>query len=51
MAMAYDEEGRFLYTELVPDPAEVVRHAHWRDAALHRAIPYQQYVRCSADLR
>jgi hypothetical protein len=49
--MVYDDEGRFLYAELVSDPAEIIRHAYWRDAALHHAIPYQQYVRCSADLR
>ena len=50
-AMAYDGEGRFLYAELVTDPAEIVRHAYWRDAALHHAISYQQYLRLSADLR
>jgi hypothetical protein len=49
--MTYDADGRFVYIELVADPAEVVRHAHWRDAALHQAIPYREYMQCSPDLR
>ena len=26
-------------------PAVIVRHAYWRDAALHQAIPYRDYMR------
>lgn len=48
--MAYDEDGRFLYADLVTDPAEVVRHAHWRDAALHQAIPYLEYMSRAVEL-
>jgi hypothetical protein len=42
--MAYDAEGQFLYAEHVDDPAQVVSHAYWRDAALHYAIPYARYM-------
>lgn len=31
--------------ELVTDPVEVVRRAHWRDAAWHYAIPLDRYAR------
>jgi hypothetical protein len=33
-----------LGAELVTDPAEVVRRAHWRDAAWHYAIPLDRYA-------
>jgi len=31
--------------ELVTDPAEVVKHCYWRDAAWHHAVPLDEYVR------
>jgi hypothetical protein len=43
--MAYDADGRFLYAEYVDDPAQIVSHAYGRDAALHHAIPYADYMR------
>lgn len=43
--MEYADDGAFLYIEQVSDPAEIVRHARWRDAALHRSIPYADYMR------
>ena len=42
--MYFDAEGHFLGAELVDEPATVVRHCYWRDAALHYAVPYQRYV-------
>ena len=43
--MEYDGEGRFLGTEQVTDPGEIVQHAYWRDAALHHAIGFGEYAR------
>lgn len=42
--MTYDDAGRFLYTELSEDAAEIVRHGYWRDTALHQAISYDEYM-------
>jgi hypothetical protein len=43
--MAYTPDGQFLHAERIDDPAQVVTHAYWRDAALHNAVPYTDYVR------
>jgi hypothetical protein len=43
--MRYDREGRFEYIRQVSDPGAIVSHAYWRDAALHWAIPYADYMR------
>lgn len=48
--MDYDNEGRLLGADLVDDPTEIVRHARWRDAALHHGIPYRVYIRRHQDL-
>jgi len=42
--MTYDSESRFVYTERVRDPSEIVRHAYWRDAALHQGTGYVAYL-------
>lgn len=42
--MEYDSEGRFLHAEQDTDASTVVRHTYWRDAALHHAIPYPDYM-------
>ena len=42
--MEYADDGRFLYAEQADDPAEIVKHNYWRDAALHAAIPYADYL-------
>ena len=31
--------------EQITIPRTIVRHAYWRDAALHHAIPYRDYMR------
>lgn len=43
--MAYGDEGEFLYAEHVDDPAEIVRHNHIRDAAMHAAMEFHTYMR------
>ncbi|RZT12901.1 hypothetical protein EV649_7270 [Kribbella sp. VKM Ac-2569] len=36
--MEFDDNDAFLGTELISDPAEIVQHNYWRDAAWHRAV-------------
>jgi hypothetical protein len=43
--MRYDHEGRFEYIRQVSDPGTIISHAYWRDAALHWAVPYAEYMR------
>ena len=43
--MHYDDDGAFLCIEQVSEPEAIVTCAYWRDAALHRAIPYYEYMR------
>lgn len=44
--MNYDDETyRFLFAEQVNDPAVIVLCNYWRDAALHRSVPYVDYMR------
>jgi hypothetical protein len=49
--MQYDRDGRFLWIEQVRDPSTIVSRALWRDAALHYAIPYTDYMRREELLR
>jgi len=43
--MRYDRDGRFLDIQQVREPWAIVTHARLRDAALHYAIPYTDYMR------
>jgi hypothetical protein len=43
--MDYDEQGRFLGAARATDAKDIIMHAYWRDAALHAAIPYADYIR------
>jgi hypothetical protein len=43
--MEYDRDGRFEGARPVKDAARIVVHNYWRDAALHAAVPYAEYVR------
>ena len=43
--MEYADDGTFRWIERVEDPRVIVRHAYWRDAALHQAIPYRDYMK------
>ncbi len=43
--MEYADDGTFLYIEQVTEPAMIVTAARRRDAALHQAIQYRDYMR------
>ncbi|WP_181727452.1 DUF6879 family protein [Streptomyces sp. PT12] len=36
--MHFDSDENFLGGELIEDPAQIVQHNYWRDAAWHRAV-------------
>ena len=40
----YEPDETWLGTEPVADPARIVTACHRRDAALHQAMPWQDYV-------
>ncbi|MGR6922531.1 DUF6879 family protein [[Actinomadura] parvosata] len=40
----FDADDRPLQHELVTDPAIVLRHCQWRDAAWHHAVPFERYT-------
>jgi len=46
----YDLGGCWLGTEPVGDPARVVETCRWRDAALHQAMPWKDYMAGWPDL-
>ncbi len=45
--MHFDDTDDLLGAELVEDPAIVVRHCFWRDAAWHHAVPHAEYVKAA----
>ncbi|MFI2674022.1 DUF6879 family protein [Streptomyces albidoflavus] len=42
--LRFDDEDTMLDIELITEPAQVVRYATIRDAAMHHAIPYDQFA-------
>ncbi len=42
--MHFDADESFLGGEVVTDPAEIVRHNYWRDAAWHIATPGDEFA-------
>jgi len=36
--MHFDQQDRFLGGEVIDDPAVILQHNYWRDAAWHRAV-------------
>lgn len=36
--MHFDEVEKFLGGDIIEEPAEIVKHNYWRDAAWHRAV-------------
>jgi hypothetical protein len=48
--MRFDREGRLHGVELTDEPQVVARCCYWRDAALHRATPFERYVAEHGDL-
>ncbi len=42
--MEFDEDDCFLRAEVVEEPAAIVEHNYWRDAARHHAITRDEFV-------
>lgn len=42
--MAYDSQGTWLGQRLVTDPQTVLAACFWRDAALHQAVSWRDYI-------
>jgi hypothetical protein len=42
--MHFDTEDRFLGGEVIDDPALIVKHSYWRDAAWHWAVPRDDFA-------
>lgn len=40
----FDDADNLVNVELITEPAEVVRYSMARDAAMHHAIPYQEFA-------
>lgn len=43
--MHFDDNMGFLGGEVVADPAEIVRHNYWRDAAWHHAVRREDFAK------
>jgi hypothetical protein len=43
--MHFDGDENFLGGELIEDPAVIVQHNYWRDAAWHRALGRDDFCR------
>ncbi|MGW3917064.1 DUF6879 family protein, partial [Streptomyces sp. NPDC005070] len=41
----FDDADNITGIELITEPAEVVRYAMVRDAAMHNAVPFDQFAR------
>lgn len=44
LQMRFDEDDRFLGGEIIEDPAEIVQHNYWRDAAWHLAVRREEFA-------
>jgi hypothetical protein len=44
LKMRFTDDDQFIGGEVIEDPAEIVQHAYWRDAAQHRAIDRDEFV-------
>jgi hypothetical protein len=42
--MHFDAEEHFLGGEVIEDPAVIVQHGYWRDAAWHRAVRREDFA-------
>jgi len=42
--MNFAEDDRFLGAEIIEEPAMIVQHTYWRDAARHHAVPRDEFV-------
>lgn len=43
--MHFDDEDRFLGGEVIDDPAVIVQHNYWRDAAWHKAVRRDDFAK------
>lgn len=46
----YSEDGTWLGVEAVGDPTRIVRACRWRDALLHRGVPWAEFIASRPDL-
>jgi hypothetical protein len=44
LRMHFDTSDRFVGGEIIEDPAEIVRHNYWRDAAWHHAVRRDEFA-------
>lgn len=42
--MHFDEVEKFLGGDIIEEPAEIVKHNYWRDAAWHRAVQRDDFA-------
>jgi hypothetical protein len=42
--LRFDDDDNLLGADLIENPATVVQHCFWRDAAWHHATPYPRYI-------
>jgi hypothetical protein len=49
--MHFDDDENFLGGELIEDPAEIVKHNYWRDAAWHLAVRRDDFATETNDRR
>jgi hypothetical protein len=42
--MQFDDDNRFLGSEIVEDPSVIVQHNYWRDAAWHHAVRRDEFA-------
>jgi hypothetical protein len=42
--MHFDDHSTFLGGEMVEDPADIVQHNYWRDAAWHKAVRRDEFA-------
>lgn len=42
--LRYDQDGAWLATDEVTDPAAIEQACVWREAALHHALPWRRYI-------
>ncbi|MEV6862358.1 DUF6879 family protein [Streptosporangium subroseum] len=40
-----ESDSTLIHAEIIDDPAIVVQHCHWRDVAMHYAIPRDEFLR------
>lgn len=44
--MKFDEaDSTLIHAEIINDPGVVVQHCHWRDVAMHHALPRDEFLR------